>query len=73
MDPIEAENDLNAARKLNAEIMHTENLSDEKKGVPTLTKKQAFRFVMKMDFHILPVSSVPLISFRRLPFRCHFS
>jgi hypothetical protein len=56
MDPIEAENDLNAAQKLNAEIVHTENLSEDKRVVPSLSKKQAWRFKLKTDFHVLPVS-----------------
>ena len=61
MDAIEAENDLNAARKIEAEVVHTERmLSDDvkKSEVPSFTKKQAFRFKLQMDLHILPMLGI---------------
>ena len=62
MDPIEAESDLNATHKTEATIHHAEKMlanDDMKKTpIPTLTTKQAFRFKLKMDLHILPMLGI---------------
>lgn len=61
MEPIEVENDLNAARKTEAEVVHNEPMlpDDVKKSeVPAFSKKQAFRFELQMDLHILPMLGI---------------
>lgn len=57
MDPLEAENNINAGTKEQIEATHAEQLVDEphKHEVSTLTKAQIRRFMLQVDLHVLPM------------------
>lgn len=57
MDPLEAENNMNAGTKEQIEAVHAEKLVDEpqKHEAPTLTRAQIRRFMLQVDLHVLPI------------------
>ena len=60
MDPIDVEGNINIAGKEEAKAIHTERIVDDvkKDDSPALTRAQALRFMLKVDFHVLPMLGI---------------